>query len=793
MKKRRRSWNYINPINRPPKKLGFLIAFDIETKQKNINEKISSYLVKQKSKLWFGTACVFVSKDVIEKKKILQVPSRLGFEPQVEDYFLVDELYFEDRETFTKWVLDYAKRVGNIYVFAHNISFDIREAVDFDILRKAGFDITVFNPQPKQFIIKFVKRKGKRKYSITFTDTLNLYPASLEEVGRTIGMEKLAKKFGLDRANLDRYDFETVLKYNVRDTQITASAVIIREKIVNELGGQLRLTNPSTAMDLFRRKFLKYGIKKPPKILRDYIRKAYFGGRTEVFFRGVVSSKNFADSAEKIYRLKKGKLKQYGFHLVDGISYVDVNSLYPYSMKYFPSPIEIIGQYSQDGVEVLKKLLDLGILIEFDPLHPLESIYHAWKRQLLWLPKQFPDKDWEGIARKLEALRYSDELLSLREHFMKPVLYIVEATVHVKKGAVRRSITPLPVKKDGKLIFPEGTFRGVWTQFELSLFRQIPDLQVLEIHNILLFKADWLFIEYVDTFYRLKSEAKKKGDAVTYQVAKLFMNSLYGKWAEHKRTSVMMTKEEFGEFILEKLSEMKGNASLEIAYDLDYGVIRVDGMQINAIGGYFEVKTREYSEPYNVAISTFITSVARSVLREYIYLVKKKGGEVYYCDTDSLIVDLRGLEALKPYIDKYRLGYLDEEISNIAFVEINTLKDYKVYVPREAEGEERGRIGYIRKLVTKVKDREKVSYYYFDENKHFWVKYKLKGVSLSRARVLSEDDDSTFAVERLVGVREFLKYGTFGLYWIEQTKELKRTYDKAASADGWVVPHYFGP
>ncbi len=1157
--KKGKSWQFIEPIEEPPKKLGVIIAFDIETRQLDVNKKISTYTVKQKSELMFGTACAYVHASLLKPGQVEPIKSKLGFQEQIEDYFLVDELYFEDRERFTRWVLKFSKYYKRVYVYAHNTSFDIRESVSFPLLRKAGFEISVFNPQPKQFIVNFERKqeKGKRKWRIIFTDTLNLYSSSLEEIGKLLGVEKLEKELGLDRANLEdaikEGKWHLVLKYNVRDTQITAMAVIIREKVVNELGGQLRLTNPSSALDLFRRRFLKTKIKKPGKRIRDFIRRSYFGGRTEVFFRGVITTPEYRDSAMNLYNMKKEKYGDYGFLEVDSIHYVDVNcmpgdtlvivkgkgqvpisevrerdyvlgingwhrvkkkweydyegllyninglkttpwhkfyisvkgkrqwhnmdieaekisktsqemyvtrlnrffdkmfkpiseeqvliselvgiiwaegnvvrrdqryfdksrgkyrishqyrinitisseesdflerikyileklysyrpyiqhknganaitvviarreifediihhmenwkdlhlpsllrglmegdgtvntkrkslnlslsadsnpeliekvryildtlgikyhederpikvrlpqgkdhvvnrhlfeiieydslvlydalvgfisqnkysklkwiierknfkphghimkrekvqvsrewfkgkvydltlegkpyffangilthnSLYPFSMKYFPSPIKELSQYGPEGKRVVKMLHDLGILIEFDPLNPLESIYQAWKRQLRWLKNEKPDVDWDWVEEQLEKRRDDDSLLELKDFFAKPVLYIVEATVHVKKKHILDTVTPLPLKKDGKLVFPQGTFSGVWTQFELSIINPPQHTDILQLHKILLFEGDWIFIEYIDTFYNLKSEAKKRGDTISYQVAKLFMNSLYGKWAEKKRVSVVMSREEMANYIMEQLKNKPVNTAIEIAYDTDYGTLRIDNKTINCVGGYYELKLDDYMEPYSVSIATFVTSVARSVLRAYMYRVKENNGYVFYTDTDSLICDGLAFEALRPYIDKYRLGYLDEELENIAFIEINTLKDYKVFIPVEITGEivTEKPIGYLKLVTIREGSKEKNYYLYDDDGITFWVKYKLKGVPLKKAQALTTDDDRVFKVERLVGVREFLKYNEFGLYWIEQEKELKRVYDKAARADGWVEPYY---
>ena len=788
--KKRSAWSgYISPVSGKPKKLDAVVAFDIETEQTEVDEEVSSYRIKQVSTLMFGTACFYVLREKYGGK-VDAKSSELGFQETVEDYFLADELFFKKKEEFTQWLLDWNRRVKRLYVYAHNISFDIRESVDFKMLKDAGYELTIFNPQSKQFIVKFQKQSSRDKTFMVFTDTLNLYPSSLKQIGKVIGLEKLDTELELDRARLkeaiERGRMKDVLLYNVRDTQIVANAVIIRQKVVNELGGNLRLTNPSTAMDLFRRRFLKKPIRKLPKAWAEMVRKSYFGGRTEVYFRGIVATPGYREAAYELWKRKKARYKEYGFDTVEEIHYVDINSLYPYVMKYFPSPVKhLFIVKGRKAVNLIKDYEKVGLIVQWDMLDPLESVYRAWKKQVEFLKASYPDKAklWEGLEAELENRKGSDRLLELRSYFKPPLLYITHAKVRVPRKDIREATPPLPVRLNGKLVFPTGTFEGWWTCFELDLSR--PPCEVIDVHKVLFFESDWIFIEYVDTFYTMKNEAKKSGDSVMYLVSKLFMNSLYGKWAERKRVSVLMSKERLADFIIDYAEKKQGNYVLELALDTDYGIIRADRTQLNVIGGYVEVKTTTYHEPYNVAVATFITSAARAVNRAYQELVKKNGGLVFYTDTDSFIVDKKGFEALKPYIDKLKLGYLDEELQGIAFVEINTLKDYKVYMVSEPPKGEPERHAYLMKITSK----DRVKWFYKHGDEWFKVKYKLKGVPLTKAVNLENEDDSAFAVERLIGLREFLKYGKFGLFWIEQKKEVKRVYDKAEKADGWVVPY----
>jgi len=105
------------------------------------------------------------------------------------------------------------------------------------------------------------------KNAITLCDSFNLYAASLDTIADKLGMEKLPG-FGVDHC--------------IRDCEITYELVDFFQNFVNGEGGQLQLTLPATALDLWRRQFWTGPGWKAvfPSTLAAFS-DAYYGGRTE--------------------------------------------------------------------------------------------------------------------------------------------------------------------------------------------------------------------------------------------------------------------------------------------------------------------------------------------------------------------------------------------------------------------------------------------------------------------------------------------------------------------------------
>jgi len=160
---------------------------------------------------------------------------------------------------------------------------------------------------------------------------------------------------------------------------------------------------------------------------------------------------------------------------------------------------------------------------------------------------------------------------------------------------------------DGKLLFPLGEWKGM---YDFSLIEKALDLgYLIDPIRAWEFESDYIFDDYVDTFYPMK--LKNKGNAKG-EVAKLLMNSLYGKYAE---------KSERQEYVME--GDFLGLEPMDLTF------------------GYATRKYRQYSAYHLPAISIRVTALAQICLFNYIQDIVAQGGRVYYCDTDSVVTDKR--------------------------------------------------------------------------------------------------------------------------------------------------------
>ena len=215
---------------------------------------------------------------------------------------------------------------------------------------------------------------------------------------------------------------------------------------------------------------------------------------------------------------------------------------------------------------------------------------------------------------------------------------------------------PVIAIKGERLIFPVGEFDAFLTSPEIELVMKHGE--ILKVYKYAIYEQHPIFKDYVDFFYTLKEKYAKEGNSAFKQIAKLFLNSLYGKFGQRTR-------------LFDKVGECEHEDGYEVVFDAETGK-RITYRYLN---NEVWVESEEYVEGENsmVAIASTVTAYARCYLWE---LIEKAGLEnVFYCDTDSLIVNEEGYERLRDMLDDYKLGYLKcEGVSE--FVEIRNAKDY---------------------------------------------------------------------------------------------------------------------
>ncbi|AUR81552.1 DNA polymerase type B [Vibrio phage 1.069.O._10N.286.49.F11] len=197
-----------------------------------------------------------------------------------------------------------------------------------------------------------------------------------------------------------------------------------------------------------------------------------------------------------------------------------------------------------------------------------------------------------------------------------------------------------PVRlENGSLSFPDdgNIYEFKVTGHEYYAAEELGLLEDVEIIEVLTFEDSICFANYVEHFYVMKEQATIEKDEAKRLFAKLFMNSLYGKYAtnptKYKQYSMQSvhTAEEFENFNPDYV------CATEIGDNLLYERDLYDD----------ELKF------LNVATAASITGYVRAFMMRALCSVDTP----YYCDTDSIICE--GLGDLE--IDATKLGAWDIE------------------------------------------------------------------------------------------------------------------------------------
>lgn len=199
-----------------------------------------------------------------------------------------------------------------------------------------------------------------------------------------------------------------------------------------------------------------------------------------------------------------------------------------------------------------------------------------------------------------------------------------------------------PKRFGGRLTFPIGEYWTVLHQVELLTALSCGDIS--EVSRIAVYDRGDLFSSYVSALYALRRQYDDQGNAVFAYIVKLLLNSLYGKFGQRGRTTTIVGETSPGEcWVRESTDATTGDP---IIYRCIKGTIW---------------KEERQSESYHSfpAIAGAVTAYGRHQLLSLIS--KASWPNVYYVDTDSLIVNATGLKLLSDRLSPTELGGLKIE------------------------------------------------------------------------------------------------------------------------------------
>jgi hypothetical protein len=287
--------------------------------------------------------------------------------------------------------------------------------------------------------------------------------------------------------------------------------------------------------------------------------------------------------------------------------------------------------------------------------------------------------------------------------------------------------TPLPVYavRGKRTFFPIGNYTAALCTPELDFAER--QGHIVKVMDCVLYERADLFRSYVDHFYAMRLRFKKEGLDEYVEMCKKFLNSLYGKFGQKAEewTKIGECPDEPDRYETLIYADKPG------AHSIRY-----------LMGQCFEL-TR-YDESYDSfpAIAAHVTAYGRLILWGLMSLAGE--GNYFYCDTDSLIVNAKGLHNLKREMSDTVLGKL-KVVETMNRMAIYGLKDYETG----------------QKIVT-------------------------KGIR-SNAEKLSE---GVYRQDKWPSIQGMLRKGKSDVYTVEKTlKHLTRNYEKGiVHPDGTVTP-----
>lgn len=499
---------------------------------------------------------------------------------------------------------------GGIYIWAHNFRKYDGKLILNDLISHCYkkwedeyHNISIVLNDKSIYRVKIVWGEDK-KDKIVFFCSLLLFKSSLAKIAK-IYLKKTRKRIipfdyinpdniesnvipsleerGLNKKNYDIFikdwkefcnnkEKPTLLtfveKYCKEDSYILAKSLQVFLKTVGKLDSfklNSLITLPKMAFQHWRSTYFNW--KYPlcvitPERQRDkFIRKAYFGGRTEVFAGKKI------DKHEFVY--------QY-----------DIRGMYSQCMQQmlpYGNPLRVLGYKGNNFEEFIKEL-----------------------------------KKDHNIVGFFEVSIKTPTIIEMGER--PPVL---------------------PVFHQKKLLFPLGEFKGTYYSEELLLAIE-QGYQILNCRKGYIFKRGPVLERYSTHKIKLKDKYTKEGKEVSRKIHKLFNNSLYGKFAAKYifQTTRLLNKQQY-----EKLKDMYISDNIipleKEKYIVTYKVLErlkktnLTRSQKTALKGEFYKSVRQGF--VKIAIAAAITSIGRTMLYNCYLKIIKKGGYLYYRDTDRCI------------------------------------------------------------------------------------------------------------------------------------------------------------
>lgn len=471
----------------------------------------------------------------------------------------------------------------------------------------------------------FYLKQGKPLHYVEITDSLKLLNFSVRQLGKDFFNENF-EKLHIDYSKIrpaNRPDLLTQQDHDYlkRDLDIIAKCLTILENSSDICGDHDKQTIASLALDDFKTMWARKILKKDEVTHAE--KEAVFR-ETFPAFRTIFNSKgelvneydDFIRNAYKggfcyAYKINPTNDNDDDINISDkGMCVLDVNSLFPFCMKTKPMPFGMPITVKGKGLN-MEGYVDIQH-IDDKEIETLYDYYFVHFKVKFKLKKdRIPTIMLKGrdTARNMRVKKDKDGNV-----------------IYNKKGEVEMEC-PLPPNE--YLESSEGLFVDMYMtkdDFELMLEQYDildeegnvitpKDLEIIEVYYFQ--SVIGIFDDYIDKWAKVKIEAGKEKNKSRRQLAKIFLNSLYGRFALKIRNS-------FKYFYIDDKNKLNSDSKVE----------NVD-------------------EPIYTPVAAAITAAGRRITIEASQKLMNYGlnhnlGYVYcYSDTDSIHTRLSREEVIE--------------------------------------------------------------------------------------------------------------------------------------------------
>lgn len=292
---------------------------------------------------------------------------------------------FYSIEDFMEILERYNHKTKLLHIFAHNIGFDIRVLKLPEIFHSLGYESKPPIINMKCFMWKVKTDRG----NFEFLDTANFGVESVEKLGKDLGYSK-------GKVDFDNATEQELMEYCIRDTEIIEKFMLAYIQFLDHYQlGAFKYTLASQAMTTYRTSFMDIQpyIHNVEPVL-ELERKGYYGGRTEIFKKGIFTKDEFY--------------------------YLDVNSMYPYVMKTYDMPVRLLSWAENVPLYKLKNAIkDYYIIADVELDCDLNAYPLRTKTSL-----EFPT----GVFRT--TLHHAELEIALQHNHIKHIYFLAK----YKKG-----------------------------------------------------------------------------------------------------------------------------------------------------------------------------------------------------------------------------------------------------------------------------------------------------------------------------------------------------------------------